>query len=81
MIHHGLSAREALVAATATAAHALGLGDQVGTIEPGRLADLVVVDGDPLERIGRPARPPTDLARPATRRARRRGGAGARPGE
>jgi imidazolonepropionase-like amidohydrolase len=50
MVHHGLSAREALVASTATAAHALGLGDRVGTVEPGRLADLVVVDGDPLER-------------------------------
>ena len=36
----------------ATAARALGLGDQVGTVEPGWLADLVVVDGDPLERIG-----------------------------
>jgi imidazolonepropionase-like amidohydrolase len=48
MVHHGLTAREALVAATSTAARALGLGEQVGTIEPGRLADLVVVDGDPL---------------------------------
>src|SRR4029079_16562209 len=47
MVHHGLSASEALVASTATAARALGLGDQVGTVEPGRLADLVVVDGDP----------------------------------
>ena len=52
MVHHGLSASEAHVASTATAARALGLGDQVGTVEPGRLADLVVVDGDPLERIG-----------------------------
>jgi imidazolonepropionase-like amidohydrolase len=51
MARHGLSAREALVAATATAARALGLADQVGTIEPGRLADLIVVDGDPLERL------------------------------
>ena len=31
---------------------ALGLGDHVGTIEPGRLADLLVTDGDPLERPG-----------------------------
>ena len=50
MIHHGLSADEALVAATRTAARALGLGDRIGTIERGRLADLVVVDGDPLAR-------------------------------
>ncbi len=50
MIDHGLSAHETLVAATAGAAFALGLEDQVGTIEPGRLADLVVVDGDPIAR-------------------------------
>jgi imidazolonepropionase-like amidohydrolase len=48
MIRHGLSTQEALVAATATAADALGLGAHVGTIKPGKLADLVVVDGDPL---------------------------------
>jgi imidazolonepropionase-like amidohydrolase len=48
MVRHGLTAHEALVAATATAADALGLGSHVGTVEPGKLADLVVVDGDPL---------------------------------
>jgi imidazolonepropionase-like amidohydrolase len=48
MVRHGLTTREALVAATATAADALGLGAHVGTVEPGRLADLLVVDGDPL---------------------------------
>jgi imidazolonepropionase-like amidohydrolase len=52
MVHHGLTPSEALVASTATAASALGIGDQVGTVTAGKLADLVVVDGDPLERIG-----------------------------
>jgi imidazolonepropionase-like amidohydrolase len=52
MVHHGLSAPEALVAATRTSARALGLDDHIGTIEPGRLADLVVTDGDPLARPG-----------------------------
>jgi len=52
MTQHGLSAREALVAATRTATQALGLGDRVGTIEPGKIADLLVVDGDPLQRVG-----------------------------
>ena len=52
MVHHGLSAPEALVAATQTAARALGLGGHIGTIEPGRLADLLVTDGDPLARPG-----------------------------
>lgn len=48
MIHHGLPARAAFVSATSVAAHAIGLGDLIGTVEPGKLADLVVVDGDPL---------------------------------
>src|SRR5215218_7047582 len=50
MVRHGLSAHEALVAATGTAARALGMADHVGTIQPGRLADLLVIDGDPVER-------------------------------
>ncbi|HKP19205.1 MAG TPA: amidohydrolase family protein [Gaiellaceae bacterium] len=48
MIEAGLTAREALVAATSGGAYALGLTAQIGTVEPGKLADLVVVDGDPL---------------------------------
>jgi imidazolonepropionase-like amidohydrolase len=48
MIFHGLTPGETLVAATRTAAQALGLGDQVGTVEQGKLADLLIVDGDPL---------------------------------
>jgi imidazolonepropionase-like amidohydrolase len=50
MIHHGLGVQEALVAATAGAAHALGLEGEVGTIAAGALADLLVVDGDPLDQ-------------------------------
>ena len=48
MVAHGLSPVQALVAATGTAAAALGLAGQVGTVEPGRLADLIIVDGDPV---------------------------------
>ena len=48
MVHHGMPAGEALVAATAIGAEALGLADQLGTVQTGRIADLVVVDGDPL---------------------------------
>ncbi len=44
----GLSPAEAIVAATSSAAEALGLGEQTGAIVPGRWADLLVVDGDPL---------------------------------
>ncbi|MCI0636390.1 MAG: amidohydrolase family protein, partial [Actinobacteria bacterium] len=49
----------ALVSATATNARILGLGDRLGTVEAGKLADLVVVRGDPLaepELFGDPAR-------------------------
>ena len=48
MVHHGLTPGEALVAATGTAAEALGLGEHIGTVTVGKLADLIVVDGDPL---------------------------------
>jgi imidazolonepropionase-like amidohydrolase len=48
MIAHGLTASEALAASTAGSAYALGIDDRVGTIAPGKLADLVVIDGDPL---------------------------------
>jgi imidazolonepropionase-like amidohydrolase len=48
MVEHGLTPGEALVAATSGGAYALGLAGRVGAIEPGLLADLLVVDGDPL---------------------------------
>jgi imidazolonepropionase-like amidohydrolase len=49
MIHHGLTAAETLMAATKTAAQALGLDEHAGTVEEGKLADLLIVDGDPLQ--------------------------------
>jgi imidazolonepropionase-like amidohydrolase len=48
MVHHGLTPAEALVAATSAAAEALGLSEHIGTIAEGKLADLLIVDGDPL---------------------------------
>jgi imidazolonepropionase-like amidohydrolase len=48
MIHHGLTAAEALTAATKTAAEAIGLAEHIGTVEEGKLADVVIIDGDPL---------------------------------
>jgi imidazolonepropionase-like amidohydrolase len=50
MIAHGLTPAEALAAATSGSAYALGLADEVGTATPGKLADLVIFDGDPLDR-------------------------------
>jgi imidazolonepropionase-like amidohydrolase len=48
MIFHGMTPAETLVAATSTAAQALGLGDHIGTVEEGKLADLLIIDGDPV---------------------------------
>lgn len=47
----GLSPLQALRAATSTAAEALGKEDRLGTLEPSKLADLVVLDADPLVAI------------------------------
>ena len=46
-----LGAHDTLVATTRTNAELLGISDEVGTVEPGRRADLLLVDGDPLEDI------------------------------
>ena len=49
----GLSPAAALRCATAGAAAALGaVGTEVGTLEPGKWADLVLLDGDPLADLG-----------------------------
>jgi imidazolonepropionase-like amidohydrolase len=48
MIAHGMTAAQALTAATSGAAGALGIGDHVGTVAGGRVADLVILDGDPV---------------------------------
>lgn len=47
----GLSPREILTAATRTPAEMLGLADQLGTVEVGKRADLVVLEDDPLQDI------------------------------
>ncbi len=47
----GMPAMQVLLAATKVAAEVLGLGDNVGTIEAGKLADLIVMDGDPLADV------------------------------
>ncbi len=45
----GLSRDEALKAVTINAAEILGVADRIGSIEPGKIANLVVANGDPLE--------------------------------
>jgi len=47
----GLEAHGAITAATLTAAELCGAADRLGTVEPGKLADLIAVAGDPLAEI------------------------------
>lgn len=52
MVALGMSPMDALVAATASASRLLGINQEVGTIEVGKVADLLVVSGNPLRNIG-----------------------------
>ncbi|MBP2365809.1 metal-dependent hydrolase family protein [Pseudonocardia parietis] len=52
MVDHGLTPGDALHAATLSAADLMGLADELGSLEPGKRADLVLVDGDPMDVRG-----------------------------
>jgi imidazolonepropionase-like amidohydrolase len=49
MAEHGMTPAQSLMATTRTAAELLGLGDDLGTLEPGKRADIVAVTGTPLD--------------------------------
>ena len=51
MVHSGLPEIAVLKAATINGANALGIGDKLGSIESGKLADLFVIKGNPFEDI------------------------------
>jgi imidazolonepropionase-like amidohydrolase len=51
MVRVGMTPMDAILAGTRNAAVALGTADRLGTLEVGKIADLLVVDGDPLADI------------------------------
>ncbi len=51
MMAGGMSHMQAITAATLTAARAMGLADHIGSLRPGKQADLLIVDGDPTTDI------------------------------
>ncbi|MGE0642776.1 MAG: amidohydrolase family protein [Nitrospira sp.] len=51
MVALGMTPMEAIIASTATAARLIGIQDTIGTLTRGKEADLVVLRGNPLQRI------------------------------
>ena len=51
MVKYGMSSTEAIKAATVNAADLLGLSGEIGTIEPGKSADLIAVADDPIADV------------------------------
>jgi len=51
MVRYGMTEAQALISTTANAAELLGLDDKIGTLETGKLADIVIVNGNPLQDI------------------------------
>jgi imidazolonepropionase-like amidohydrolase len=57
MVQAGMTPMQSIVASTKMGGQLLGMGDELGTLESGRLADLLLLDGDPLADIGVAADP------------------------
>jgi imidazolonepropionase-like amidohydrolase len=51
MVKFGMPPAEAIKAATVNAADLLGLSAEIGTLEPGKSADLIAVKGDPIKDV------------------------------
>ena len=52
MVKYGMTPMQAIQAATTNAADLLGHSDVVGSIKPGKYADMIAISGDPLQNIG-----------------------------
>ena len=51
LVEAGLTPMQAIVAATGAAADCIGLGDEIGAIQPGKKADIILIDGNPLNDV------------------------------
>jgi imidazolonepropionase-like amidohydrolase len=51
MVKFGMTPAEAIRAATVSGAELLGMSADIGTLEPGKRANLIAVAGDPLEDV------------------------------
>jgi len=51
LVKLGLTPLQSIQAATINAADLLGWSDRIGAVEPGKWADLIAVDGDPLQDV------------------------------
>ncbi len=51
MVKYGMTPMQAIQAATSSAADLLGRGNELGSIKPGKYADVIAVSGDPLENV------------------------------
>ena len=52
LVRVGFTPAEALLSATRVSAEAIGMADELGVIQAGKIADLVAFDGDPTRDIG-----------------------------
>ena len=51
LVEAGMTSMQAIVAATSDAAKCVGLATEIGSIEPGKNADIILVDGNPLDNV------------------------------
>ncbi len=51
LVHGGMTPLQALQAATISGAQLLNWSDRIGTIEPGKFADIIAMEGDPTHDI------------------------------
>jgi len=52
MVKYGMTPAQAIRSATSTAAELIGMQNEVGSIAPGKYADIVALKGDPLADVG-----------------------------